>query len=57
MNAYEIETQGPSLPNDKHLVIADTMGEAEKIWFGTYETIPHRITLISNYVLVKGIKE
>ncbi len=57
MNAYEIETRGPRLPENMHLVIADTMGEAEKIWFGTYETIPHRITLISNYVLVKGIKE
>lgn len=56
MNAYEIETK-TTTPLDKYLVIADTMGEAEKIWFGTYETIPHRITLISNYVLVKGIKE
>jgi hypothetical protein len=53
MKAYKITT--PFSYSQTNLVIADNMGEAEKIFEEKYKTRPEKIELISEYVQVKGI--
>ncbi len=56
MKAYKIQT--PYNYSQTCLVIADDMGEAEKIFKSKYEyTTISSIELISDYVQVKGIKD
>ncbi|MFA6972904.1 MAG: hypothetical protein WC208_16090 [Gallionella sp.] len=52
MKAYKICTVFNR--SQTHLVVADTMGEAEAIFKEKYKTDPESIELIAEYVQVKG---